>query len=203
MADSQEDWDKKRGGYLLVAIISFLVGAYFLVNLQTGSYEIQPSDLEIIEDLIVVKKPELKIIKGKHGRSWIEFKCDNNTTFEIATYHYRCVNKQEVLTEINTNDTISVMILRKDLEHIDSETSCEIHSLVDKNKEYLDINCRNNKEQKDGETGYLLSSAITIMTISVFLFKKKPKFFDDVDPRIPIWIIVIILFVVLRSILTK
>ncbi|MBF4517769.1 hypothetical protein IRZ71_15500 [Flavobacterium sp. ANB] len=201
---NQEDWEQKRGGYLLVAVISILVGVYFLINLKIGSYEIKPSELEMVEGLIIKKKPEFKVSGGKNKRHWIEFKCYNNqTTFEIADYDYKCINKEEVVNEINISDTISVMVLKKDLGNIDTETSCEIHSLVDKDKEYLDINCRNNKDQKDGEVGYLICSAITVITGSVFLFKKKPKFFDDVDPRVMIWIIIILLFVVLRSILTK
>ena len=196
--DNQEDWDNKRNGYLFVAVICLFFAIYYLLQLKNGSYEITPSELETIENLIIIRKPEFKEIKGKHGRKWIEFKCDNNTTFEISSYDYSCVKDDDILNEIDINDTISIKILKTDSGLINSETTCEIHSLVDKDKEYLDIDCRNDRDQKAGELGYLLCSAITVMTGSVFLFKKKPKLFDEVDPRVLIVIIIIILFFILR-----
>lgn len=198
MDENQEDWDKKRKKYLFVAVICFLIGSYCFINLVIGSYEITPSELETIDNLIVEKKPEFKETGGKNKRRWFEFKCiDNKTTFKIADFDYYCVDKEEIVNQIKNKDTISIKILKKDLKLIGSETSCEIHSLVDKDKEYLDINCRNRKDQKDGEMRYLLCSALAVMTASVFLFKKKPNIFHHIDPRIPIVIITIILFFVL------
>ena len=199
MDENQEQWDLKRKKYLFVAVICFLIGSYCFINLIIGNYELLPSELETIENLIVEKKPEFKETGGKNKRRYIEFKCiDNKTTFKIATFDYYCAKKEEILSEIKIKDTISIKILKTDLKRIDSETTCEIHSLVDEDKEYLDINCRNRKDQKDGELRYLLCSALAVMTASVFLFKKKPNIFHHIDPRIPIVIIIIILFFVLQ-----
>ncbi|MBS7253883.1 hypothetical protein [Flavobacterium branchiicola] len=199
MAQNQEDWEKKRPSYIIIAIISLVLGAYYLINVLNDNYIIKPSDLETIENLIVEGKPEFKETKGKHSKKWIEFKCENNTTtFKIASYDYRCIIDKEILNGINSKDTVTVQILKTDLDLVNTDAPCEIHSLIDKNKEYLDISCRNTEDQKDGELGYILCSAITVMTGSVFLFKKKPEFFDHVDPRVPIWIVIIVLFLIFR-----
>ncbi|WP_281636046.1 hypothetical protein [Flavobacterium marginilacus] len=199
MDNNLDDWDKKRKGYLSVAIICFIIGAYLFIRVHSGSYVIKSSDLKTIENLIASNKPKFKEITGKHGRKWIEFKCiENKSTFKIADFDYRCVNDYEVINEINVGDTISIQILKDDIKKIDTETTCEIHSLVKNKKEYIDIECRNNKENKDSENVYIILFSVTIMTGGVYCFTKKPKFFDEVDPRVPIWIIIIVLFFVLH-----
>lgn len=199
MEDNIDGWQKKRKDYLLVAILCFTVGSYFFIKVKSDSYILKPSDLRIFENLITSSKPEFKETTGKRGRRWIEFKCvDNKSTFEITSYDYRCSNDFELLDEINAGDTISITISKTDFENFDEEGGCEIHSLVKNNKEYLDMECRNKEDTDDGKMGYILLFAITIMTGTVASFSKKPKVFDEVNPQIPIWIVVIILFFVLR-----
>lgn len=184
MSKNPEDWQEKRKNYLAVAIICFLVGTYFFTRVLSGSYVIEPSDLEVYENLITAETPEFKTTKGKHSRRWIEFKCINNkSTFEIASFDYSCININEVINEIKTGDTISIAILKNDIEDFDAETSCEIHSLIKNDKEYLNIQCRNKLDNKDSEKGFLVLFAITIMTGIVFLFPQKPKLFDQFDPK--------------------
>lgn len=184
MSKNPEDWQEKRKNYLAVAIICFLVGTYFFTRVLSGSYVIEPSDLEVYENLITAETPEFKTTKGKHSRKWIEFKCINNkSTFEIASFDYSCININEVINEIKTGDTISIAILKNDIEDFDAETSCEIHSLIKNDKEYLNIQCRDKLDNKDGEKGFLVLFVITIMTGIVFLFPQKPKLFDQFDPK--------------------
>lgn len=199
MADNPEDWEKKQKDYLAVAIICLLIGSYFFMKVISGDYILKPSDFQVYENLVTSEKPIFKERKGKHGKKWIEFKCsDNRSTFEIASYDYKCANRNEVLNEIKVGDTISISILKKDIEDFDKETSCEIHSLIKNDKEYLDIHCRNKADNKDGKMGFLILFAISIMTAIVYSFSEKPKIFDDVDPRVIICIVIIILFVILR-----
>ncbi|REH00767.1 hypothetical protein [Flavobacterium aquicola] len=199
MDDNLDDWDKKRKGYLAVAIICFIIGAYLFIRVHSDSYVIKSSNLKTIGNLIASDKPKFEEITGKHARKWIEFKCaENKSTFKIANFDYRCVNDDEVLNEINVGDTISIQILKDDIENFDTETTCEIHSLVKNKKEYLDIECRNKKENKDSENVYIILFSVTIMTGGVYCLIKKPKFFDEVDPCVPIWIIIIVLFFVLH-----
>jgi hypothetical protein len=199
MSEEIENWENKRKGYLSVAIICFIIGAYLFLMVNSDSYMIKSSDLKSIENLIVTDKPKFEEITGKHGRKWLEFKCaKNKSTFEIADFDYRCVNDNEVINEINVGDTISIQILKDDIENFDVETTCEIHSLIKNKKEYLKIECRNKAENRDSEIVYLILFAVTLMTGIVYSFSKKPKIFDDVDPRVPIWIIIIILFFVLH-----
>jgi hypothetical protein len=198
MADNPEDWEKKQKDYLAVAIICLLIGSYFFMKVISGSYIIKPSELQVYENLVTSEKPIFKETKGKHRKRWIEFKCiNNNTTFKIASYDYRCANRDEVLNEIKAGDTISISILEKDIEDFDKGTSCEIHSLIKNDKEYLDIKCRNKVDNTEGKIGFLILFAISIMTAIVYSFSEKPKFFDDVDPRVIIWIVIIILFFIL------
>jgi hypothetical protein len=195
MDDNLNDWEKKRKDYLVVGINCFFIGTYFFMKVKSDSYIIKPFELIVYENLVTIDKPIFKETKGKHGRKWIEFKCaDNKTTFEIASFDYSCVNDDEVINGINKGDTISVKILKNDIENFDTETSCEIHSLVKKNKDYLDIQCRNEVDTKDGEKGYLILYAITIMTSVVYSFTKKPKIFDNVNPQVPILIVILMLF---------
>jgi hypothetical protein len=199
MSEEIDDWEKQRNGYRSVAVICFIIGTYLFLRVHSDSYLIEASDLNSIENLIVADKPKFEETTGKHGRKWIEFKCkNNNSTFEIADFDYRCVNDDEVINEINVDDTIAIQILKDDVENFNVETTCEIHSLIKNGKEYLKIECRNKAENKDSEKVYLLLFAVTLMTSIVYSFSKKPKIFDDVDPRVPIWIIIIILFLVLH-----
>jgi hypothetical protein len=199
MDDNLDDWEEKRKGYLTVAILCFIIGTYFFMKVKSESYVIKPSDLKVVKNLITSNKPKFKETTGKHGRKWIEFKCVNNkTTFEITSFDYRCANDNDLINEINIGDTISIKISKNDIENFDKETTCEIHSLVKNKKQYLDIKCRNKADNKDGEMGYIMLFAITIMTGAVYSFSQKPKIFDEVDPRVPIWIVIIILFFVLR-----
>jgi hypothetical protein len=193
------DWKKKRENYFVVSIICFVVGIYLFVKVKTESYIIKSSELKLIENLIISEKPKFEEIKGKGSRKWIEFKCvNNNTTFEIASYDYNCVNDDEIINEIDIGDTISIEILKNELENFDTDTSCEIHSLKKNKKEYLNIECRNLTENKYIEKLYKILFAIFTMTSIVFSFSKKPKIFDKVDPQVPIWIIILLLFYVLR-----
>ncbi|MFM9987172.1 hypothetical protein [Flavobacterium sp.] len=199
MSEEIENWENKRKGYLSVAIICFIIGAYLFLMVNSDSYIIKSSDLKSIENLIVTDKPKFEEITGKHGRKWVEFKCaKNKSTFEIADFDYRCVNDDEVINEINVGDAISIQILKDDIENFDVETTCEIHSLIKNKKEYLKIECRNKAKNRDSEIVYLILFAVTLMTGIVYSFSKKPKIFDDVDPRVPIWMIIIILFFVLH-----
>lgn len=199
MAEKVEDWEKKQKDYLAVAIICLIIGTYFFMKVINGSYIIKPSDLSVYDNLITSEVPKFKETKGKHGRRWIEFKCvDNRSTFEIANFDYKCINDNEILNEIKAGDTISIAILKDDVEDFDNDTSCEIHSLIKNDKEYLDLQCRNKADNKDGKMGFLILFAISIMTAIVYSFSGKPKLFNKVNPEIIIGIIVLILFIILR-----
>jgi hypothetical protein len=198
MTENLEDWQEKRKNYLAVTIICFLIGTYFFVNVMRGSYIIKPSYLTVYEKLITAEAPQFKETTGKNRKRWIEFKCiDNRSTFKIASYDYRCGNRSEILNEIKAGDTISIKVLNSETGDFDAETSCKIHSLIKNDKEYLNIECRNRKDNKDGKKGFMMLFAISLMTGTVYLFSQKPKFFDHVDPRVPIWIVIILLFFLL------
>ncbi|KAF2511445.1 PQQ-binding-like beta-propeller repeat protein [Flavobacterium zhairuonense] len=195
MAKNSEDWQETRKIYLAVSTLCFLLGTFFFIRVITGSYIIQLSDLVVCENLITSEGAKFKETKGKHSQKWIEFKCiDNKSTFKIIDYDYRCVVDDDILNAIKAGDTISLSILKSDIDDFDNDTACEIHSLVKNGKEYLDFNCRNKEDNGDGERAFILLFAITIMTGIVFLFAKKPKFFDHVNPKFIIWIVIIVLF---------
>ena len=200
MADNPEDWKIKRRDYSVAAVFCFLIGSFFFMKVITGSYIIKSSDLSAYDNLITSEAPKFKETKGKHSRKWIEFKCvDNKSTFEIASYDYSCVNDDEVLNEIKAGDTISIAILKEDIGDFDDETYCEIHSLIKNDKEYLDLQCRNEVDNEGGVMWYISLFAISIMTAIVYSFSQKPKLFDKVNPVLIIAIIVFILLIVLRS----
>lgn len=201
MIDSINEWKKKQKDYLAVSIICFLIGTYFFMKVIGGSYIIKPSELQAYENLIISTSPKFKERKGKNSRKWIEFNCENNqSTFEIASFDYYCANDEEVINEIKSGDTISIAISKDDIEDFDTQNSCEIHSLIKNDKEYLNLECRNKKDNGDGKRGFLLLFAISIMTAIVYSFSKKPKLFNEVDPGVIIGIIAIILFFILKSI---
>lgn len=198
MADNPEDWKIKRRDYSVAAVVCFLIGSFFFMKVITGSYIIKSSDLEVYDNLITSEAPKFKETKGKHSRKWIEFKCvDNKSTFEITSYDYSCVNDEEIIHGIKMGDTISIAILKEDIRDFDDETSCEIHSLIKNDKEYLDLQCRNEVDNEGGEMWYISLFAISIMTAIVYSFSQKPKVFDKVNPVLIIAIIVFILLIVL------
>lgn len=202
MIDSISDWEKKQKDYLAVSIICFIIGTYFFMKVIAGSYIIKQSELQVYENLITSTAPQFKERKGKNGRKWIEFNCINNqSTFEIASFDYKCVNNDEVINEIKAGDTISIAILKDDIEDFDTKNSCEIHSLIKNDKEYLNLECRNKEDNGDGKNGFSILFSISIMTAIVYSLSKKPKLFDEVNPEIIIGIIVVILFFIFRSII--
>jgi hypothetical protein len=204
MEEELNEWQKKRKDYMAVAIICLIIGIYFFAKVINESYIIKPSELKVIENLIISEKPIFKETKGKRGRKWIEFKCVNNkTTFEIADFDYVCVNDNEILNEIKNSDTISIKILNTDVENFANETTCEIHSLIRNNKEYLDIECRNKVDNKDGEKGFMTLFSISLMCAIVCSFSQKPVIFNKVAPEIIIGIITIIIFTFLKINLTN
>ena len=200
MTETVSTWEEKQKNYLAVSIVCFLIGTYFFMNVINGSYIIKQSDLQVYENLIISTSPKFKERKGKHGRKWIEFNCVNNqSTFEIASYDYSCVNNDEVINEIKEGDTISLSILKNEIGYFDTKGSCEIHSLIKNDKEYLNLDCRNKVDNNGGKRGFLILFAISILTAIVYSLSKKPKFFDEVNPEFLITIIVAILFFILVS----
>lgn len=183
MSNNINDWNKKQKGYLVVSVLCLIFGTYFFIKVISGSYAIEQSDLEVYENLIISNAPKFKERKGKRSRKWIEFNCtDNQSTFEIASYDYSCVNDEEVINEIKTGDTISVAILKNELDDFNTQNTCEIHSLVKNDKEYLDLRCRNEEDTGGGKRIFLILFSIFILTAIVYALPKKPKLFDIVDP---------------------
>lgn len=204
MIESISDWERKQQTYLIVSVTCFIIGTYFFIKVISGSYIIKQSELQVYENLITSTAPQFKERKGKQSKKWIEINCINNqSTFEISSYDYRCVNDDEVLNEIKAGDTISIAILKDEIDDFDTETSCEIHSLIKNNKEYLSLECRNEEDNDDGKFGFLLLFSISIITAIVHSLSKKPKLFDKVNPEIIIGIAVIILLFVLHYICNK
>ena len=199
MEEELDKWQKTRKDYLAIAILCFFVGMYFSMKVHSESYIIKSSDLKLIENLTISEKPIFKETKGKRGRQWIEFKCENNkSTFEIANFDYSCVTDSEILNEIKKSDTISIKILNEDLDNFDNETTCEIHSLIKYEKEYIDIECRNKTDNNDGKKGIIFFFCLSLMCAVVYNFSERPKFFNHISPEILIGIITIIIFICLR-----
>ena len=183
MINSISDWEEKQKGYLVVSVLCLIFGTYFFIKVISGSYNIEQSDLEVYENLIISNAPKFKERKGKRSKKWIEFNCINNqSNFEITGDDYSCVNKEELLNEIKTGDTISVAILKYDLDDFNTQNSCEIHSLVKNDKDYLDLRCRNEEDTGGGKRTFLILFSISILTAIVYALPKKPKLFDIVDP---------------------
>lgn len=198
MINSISDWEEKQKGYLVVSVLCLIFGAYFFTKVISGSYNIEESDLEVYENLIISNAPKFKERKGKSSRKWIEFNCINNqSTFEITGDDYSCVNDEEVINEIKTGDTISVAILKDVVDDFNTQNSCEIHSLVKNDKEYLDLRCRNEEDTGGGKRIFAILFSISILTAIVYSLPKKPKLFDKVDPILVVGIGSIILAFIL------
>lgn len=201
MINSISDWEEKQKGYLVVSVLCLIFGTYFFIKVISGSYVIEKSDLEIYENLIISSPPKFKERKGKSSRKWIEFNCINNqSTFEIASYDYSCVNDEEVINEIKSGDTISIAILKVDLNDFNTQNSCEIHSLEKNDKDYLDLRCRNEVDTAGGKRIFLILFSLFILTAIVYSLPKKPQLFDKVDPILIVGIGSIILAFILNLI---
>lgn len=199
MSKFPRTWQDRRKDYLAVSIICFIAGACFFYNVTNESYVIKLSELTTIEKLVISNKPIFKEKKGKHGRKWIEFKCAQNySTFEIASFDYKCALRSEILEEIKPGDTVSIQVLNEEMENFDTETTCEIHSLIKNDKEYLSLECRNNADNNDGKRGCIILLAISLMCFIVYAFENKPILFDQMDPAIIISIFVIALYITLK-----
>ena len=125
MEDDSNDWQKQREGYKKVAMICFIIGLYLFIRVHSESYNIEDSHLQEIENIIIEEKPIFKEITGKNGRRWFEFKCQNNkSTFEITGFDYRCTYDNEIIKEVNVGDTISIKMLKNEIEDFNTENIC-------------------------------------------------------------------------------
>ena len=198
MKKQPENWQEERKGALFIALICLVVGAFLFIRVQIGSNLIEPKDLKSYDNLVIETKPEFHETTGKHSRSWLQFNCVNNRTlFKIESFDYRCADKEEILSEINVNDLVSIKICNDDIDDFNVDTDCSIHSLIKNNKEYLDIDCRNTESNDDSAFGYITLFAVALLNGAFYSPVVKPKFYNDVDPKFIVWVLVIIVFIVL------
>lgn len=200
MIENENDWSKKRYGFLFVTALLFLYGTYVWFSVS----DIGPADLQIIDSLVINEKPALKESRGKSSRKWIEFKSEGFWKyFEIGHFDYECANNEKILNELQVGDTISVKLLKSELNEINEETfsskSNTIHSLVFKNFEYLDLACRNEKARDDNKFACYLCFIIAPLTLFMGLFKSEPKLFGVYfEPALAIGIIGILVLLILK-----
>ena len=181
MDSVNSNWSKKRIQYIIASVILFLVGIILYMNVNQSTSDINPHKVKKITNLIIAKKPFIQERKGLGAAKWIEFECKGySKKFEISNFEYLCSDKGNILS-LDINDTISVYLLKNDVNKINKETSFSkantVHSLFYKKKKLIDIQCRNKLKKRDNYLAYLLCFILFPLTLSVGFFKESPHFF--------------------------
>lgn len=193
MSDKEINWQKRRFWYLVAAIILFLAGVKFYYDVQRAEDIVTVDNLETIDSLVISEKPEGHRSGRGSTPTYIEFKCAGFTKdFRVDIYHYPCSN-QKAIYDLRPGDTVSIKLLKSDIPGIDFETfnstSNDVHALVYKSQNYLDLDCRNKEAKNDNKFGYLICFIMAPLMLSFSLFKTRPKFIGSIEPVIILLVI--------------
>ncbi|MBL7901493.1 MAG: hypothetical protein JNK73_05810 [Bacteroidia bacterium] len=203
MSDKIINWQKRRFWHLVGGIVLFLTGTYFYFNVQRSDSDILSKDLEIVDSLVLSDKPIIKQNGGRAKMNYFEFKCVGfNKSFDIDIYHYSCSDINSIMA-LKTGDTISIKLIKSDILSIDFETfnsqSNQVHSLVYKSQDYLDLNCRNKKVKDDNKFGYYICFIMAPLTLFFSLFKNKPTFIGSIEPVLILCAIGLLVMLILKA----
>ena len=200
------EWKHKRFFYIVGSVLVLILGFYFKITVDSSSFVIQDSDLTTLNELQLISNPVYVERQGKGTHEHIEFRVKNYAkVFEITKFDYECsVPDSVILNGIKANDTISIKILRQtytDLQNDNiSYSNIDIHSLVFKGQEYLDLNCRNEKQKNDGKLGVYVCFIMSPLLILTGLFKNEPKVGKI---KIDISLVLVLILVILIFVLPK
>jgi hypothetical protein len=174
-------WKHKRVFHIVGSILVLILGFYFKTTVDNSSFKIHDDDLTSLDGLVLASNPKYVERHGKGTHEHIEFQIKNySKVFAITGFDYDCsVRDSLILNGIKTNDTISIKILKEtytDLKNDNiSYTNIDIHSLIFKEQEYLNLNCRNQKQKKEGRFGVYMCFIMSPLLLISGLFRNEPK----------------------------
>jgi len=204
ISEQKDNWLKVKSGFIFATIILMIAGICLFIYYYNANLDIEDNNLVIIEDLVISVKPEQKEVTGQNHREWIDFNCKNyQKRFSINNFDYKCANKREIFSDINVGDTITIKMIKSEFLDIYDETftskTNKIHSLIFKDKEYIDLECRNYEDKVDKLIAAYICSMLSILTLIVSFLKEKPKIFGfPFNPTYIIAAIGLILIVVFK-----
>lgn len=194
MVSVNSSWSKKRIQYIIASVLLFLVGIILYMNVNQSTSDINPHKVKKITNLVITKKPIIQESKGLGATKWIEFECKGySKKFEISYFEYLCSDKGNILS-LDINDTITVYLLKDDVNKINKETLFSkaniVHSLFYKKKNLIDIQCRNKLKKRDNYLAYLLCFILFPLTLLTAFIKENPRFLGV--PFNPTFVLVVV-----------
>lgn len=199
-------WKHQRIFNISISVLLLIFGFYLKTTLDNSSFKILEDDLATIDGLVLAANPTYIERHGKGTHEHIEFQIrDYSKIFQITRFDYDCsVSDSLILNDIKTNDTISIKILKEtftDLKNNNiSYTHIDIHSLVFRDQEYLDLDCRNEKQKNDGRFGMYACFILSPVLLLTGFIKNQPKFGKT---KIDLSLVLIIILLLLIFILPK
>jgi hypothetical protein len=148
------------------------VAVYY--NLQRNGSDINKGDLQMLDSLVISQKPYLTAGRNKS----IRFKCKGyNKEFILSDEDRYCAEQFDILQLLNTGDTISLCLLSDDLPSLHDQGffagKNSVHSLVYKNKELIDMSCRNAKARAGLRETMAVCIVMTVMCFFIAFFGAK------------------------------
>jgi hypothetical protein len=194
MADKKTSWKEKR--VLLVigffACIGMIIYIHFFKS--KDKTDLAKTDLISVENLILKDNPIYDRVKS---RSYINFPLlGYDKKFCVDNPDINSEVKNQILSNIKLGDTVSIGLTKDEFENIRNETffdkKVEINSLRKCDKEYLDIDFRNNEVYKGSWDVIPALIYSAIMCLLFASFSKKPI----IDPTLVIVIGALIITII-------
>ena len=157
----------------VICLITIPVFYYF------DNKQISESDLFKIDNLTLTQNPDY--IGGKRPRININV-TNSDRTLVVNLEELNCVNKDEILKNFKTSDTISIKIFSTDKADFYKTGFIskfqKIYGLKKDGREFIELSCRNLVSTKKTIAAIYASGTTAILSflLAAFVFRPKAKF---------------------------
>lgn len=191
-------WESKKKFYLVGSLLVLIFSFYLILRLEKSVFNIQEKDLTTISELEIYEKLVFVKRNGKGTSPHIEIKFKNySKIFAIDGCDYDCsLSDSTIINENKIGDKVSIKILNdtyKELKANEIYPFIRIHSLINKKKEYLDLECRNKEQKNDDKLGIIICIIMSPILFIIGLLKKEPKIWKI---ETSIWLALLLLILV-------
>ena len=173
-------WSEKKQGYILLGILSFIFSTYCVLFRTTN---ITNDNLVKINNLVVRQKPVIQKYIGRNStKEWISiYFNDINKEFQIVEEEYSCCRKNEILNIIQVGDTLSIKMLKNEIDNINNSQLVDnfnrVYGIEKDDTDLCNLTCSNKKATKNNTFIYSVGYFVAFLLIFTHFLKKQPIVF--------------------------